>query len=322
MTTTYFDISVVICAYTEERWDDLVAAITSVQQQIFLAREIVLVIDHNPRLLEKASKHFSGVILVENRGTAGVNGSRNAGVAATKGSVLAFLDDDAIAAPEWLEQINVEFKNAQVLGVGGLIEPLWTKGRPAWFPEEFYWVLGCSYRGMPQKAAEIRNLIHCNMAVRREVWDTIGGLNDKFGHVNGQPRGCGDTEFGIRVHQHWPQHILLYAPYAKVYHRVPPGRSRWQYFCKRCKFEGRSKALLTRVVGTQIGLSSERTYTFQTLPRGILRGVAEGFLDRDLGGLLRAGVIVAGLAITTASYLAEKLRPQSKYVVVDIALQK
>ena len=308
MINALSDISVVICAYTEKRWDDLVAAVASVQQQTLPAREIVVVVDHNPLLSEKAANYLSGIILIENQGPAGANGSRNAGVAATKGSVLAFLDDDALAVPEWLEQINNELKNPQVVGVGGLIEPLWIKNRPAWFPEEFYWVLGCSYRGMPQESAEVRNLIHCNMAVRREVWETIGGLNDKFGHVGGQPRGCGDTEFGIRVHQHWPQHVLRYVPRAKVYHRVPTSRARWQYFCRRCKLEGHSKALLTRVVGTQDGLSSERTYTLRTLPRGIVRGIADGLLAHDSAGLLRAGAIVAGLAITTTGYITEKMR--------------
>ena len=41
------DISVVICAYTEDRWDDLVAAVASVQGQSESPREIVVVVDHN-----------------------------------------------------------------------------------------------------------------------------------------------------------------------------------------------------------------------------------------------------------------------------------
>src|SRR5438105_4442961 len=109
MTNILFDVSVVICAYTEERWNDLVAAIASVQQQTLPVREIVLVIDHNPRLLEKARRHLSDVILVENRGQAGANGSKNAGAAVTKGAVIAFLDDDAVATPNWLEQLVAGF---------------------------------------------------------------------------------------------------------------------------------------------------------------------------------------------------------------------
>ena len=111
---------------------------------------------------------------------------------------------------------------------------------------------------MPQKAKEVRNLIGCNMAIRRVVWEEIGGFWCQFGHVGGQPRGCGDTEFGIRIHKHWPEHVLMYTPYAKVQHHVPASRIRWSYFLSRCKFEGQSKALLSKAVGAHDGLSSER----------------------------------------------------------------
>ena len=43
-------VSVVICAYTEQRWDDTLAAVESVRDQSFANREIILVIDHNPAL--------------------------------------------------------------------------------------------------------------------------------------------------------------------------------------------------------------------------------------------------------------------------------
>ena len=90
MTNALSNISVVICAYTEKRWDDLVAAVASVQQQTLSAREIVVVVDHNSTLLEKASEVLSGVVLVENLSSAGVNGSRNVGAAVTTAPIIAF----------------------------------------------------------------------------------------------------------------------------------------------------------------------------------------------------------------------------------------
>jgi hypothetical protein len=50
-------------------------------------------------------------------------------------------------------------------------------------------------------------------------------------------------------------------------------------------------------------LSSERTYAFHTLPRGILRGVTDAIVRRDLAGLLRAAAIGIGLAATTLGYV-------------------
>src|SRR6266567_6901037 len=75
VSQTTYDISVIICAYTEDRWNDLVAAIESVQQQTLSPREIIVVIDHNPGLLERARQHASGVV-VENTGARGLSGAR------------------------------------------------------------------------------------------------------------------------------------------------------------------------------------------------------------------------------------------------------
>jgi hypothetical protein len=44
------DISVVICAYTEERWEQLKRAVASLQHQSITPREILVVIDHNPAI--------------------------------------------------------------------------------------------------------------------------------------------------------------------------------------------------------------------------------------------------------------------------------
>ena len=48
-------VTVVICAHSEDRWDDLVAAVTSVKQQTYRPAEIMLVIDHNPKLQSKSN---------------------------------------------------------------------------------------------------------------------------------------------------------------------------------------------------------------------------------------------------------------------------
>jgi hypothetical protein len=96
-------------------------------------------------------------------------------------------------------------------------------------------------------------------------------------------------------------------PSARVTHRVPAQRGQFQYFRERCYAEGLSKALVTRLVGGWDGLSSERTYTFRTLPAGIVRGILDAIRHHDLTGLGRAGAIIAGLAFTTLGYLAGKI---------------
>lgn len=297
------DISVVICAYTEERWPELGAAVRSVQKQSRPPGQIIVVVDHNPALLARARRELPGVLAIANHETPGLGGARNSGVAAARGAIIAFLDDDALAAPDWLEQLAAAYDDASVAGAGGAILPDWQAGRPAWFPPEFDWVVGCTYLGLPEEATPVRNLIGCNMSYRREVFAAIGKF--QLGY------GCDETEFCIRLRRHWPEKVLLYQPQARVFHHVPASRATWRHFRARCYFEGGSKAVVTWLQGSQAGLASERAYTLQTLPRGVLRGLADTLQGRDRAGAARAGAILAGLAVTTAGYLAGKLRVQA-----------
>ena len=311
MIRSALDVSVVLCVYTEARWDDLIESVESVKRQSAPPCEIIVVVDHNLALLERVRSSIPNVISLENRNRPGLSGARNSGVASARGAIIAFLDDDAVAAPDWLMRLSAAYDDPRVFGVGGSIVPVWSDGRPAWFPEEFDWVVGCTYRGMPQTTSPVRNLIGCNMSFRRETFEVIGGFQDGVGRVGALPMGCEETEFCIRARQHWPQRELLYEPQACVYHRVPAQRARWSYFRSRCYSEGLSKALVSRRVGAADGLASERAYTLQTLPRGVMRGIADGVLRGDPNGLGRAVAIVGGLVMTTAGYLKGVLSERS-----------
>jgi len=303
MTAQVLDVSVVICAHTEARWEHLARAVESLRGQSISPREILVVIDHNLALADRACHQLPGARVILNDGARGVSGARNSGIAAARGAIIAFLDDDALALPDWLEQLLAGYTSPSVLGVGGAIEPLWQGRRPCWFPEEFDWVIGCTYRGMPREAAPVRNLIGCNMSFRRQVFEYIGGFRDEIGRVGAQPSGCDETELCIRLRQLLPHARLLYNPLARVQHSVPAARARWNYFRARCAQEGRSKALVARLVGAGDGSATERAYTLRTLPRGVARGVFDALVGCDPSGLARAGAIALGLAITTAGYL-------------------
>ncbi len=299
--------SVIICAYTEKRWSDLVKAVESLRQQTVAPDEVILVVDHNPALLALVQSEMPDVIAVENQEENGLSGARNSGVAAASGEIIAFLDDDAVAAPNWLEELLQEYADPQVVGVGGASLPIWVHHHPAWFPEEFNWVVGCSYRGMPVTTATVRNLIGCNMSFRREVFEAVGGFRNGIGRVNTRPVGCEETELCIRANQHWPDRAIRYKPDARVFHHVPGNRTSWRYFFARCYFEGIAKAFVSRYTGAKDGLASEWTYSLQTLPAGVLRGLAHTAVNFDPVGLVRAGAIVAGLGVTATGYLVGKV---------------
>lgn len=296
--------SVVICAYTEDRWDDLRQAVASVAAQTPAPTEIIIVVDHNSSLLERVRAEIPDVRSVENDGRRGLSDARNRGVREATGSVVVFLDDDASAEPGWLAAITAPYDRPTVMGVGGSAQPVWLGGgRPGWFPQEFDWVVGCSYRGLPVETSPIRNFLGCNMSFRREAFDAAGGFDTSVGRVGTRPVGGEETEFCIRVRRTVPGADLVYEPSAVVRHSVPRGRATWSYFRARCFAEGLSKAIVGRLAGTDEGLASERRYATDTLPRGVMANVVDAIRSRKSDGVLRAAAIIAGLAVTTAGYV-------------------
>ncbi len=303
MTDALLDVSVIICAYTEERWHHLLAAVESIQQQSTPACEIIVVIDHNPALLERVRMHIPGILAIENSEARGLSGARNSGIAVARGALIAFLDDDAIAERDWLAWLSSCCADPQVLGAGGRVEPSWSSKRLDWFPEEFYWVVGCSYRGLPETRAVVRNPFGGCTCYRREVFEVTGGFRNGIGRIGSRPLGCEETELCVRAKQHWPQKVFLCEPRARIHHFVPASRTSWRYFRSRCYAEGLSKAVVAQYVGARDGLASERSYTLRTLPKGVLRGLMDAFFHLDLAGFLRAGAIISGFMITTVGYL-------------------
>jgi GT2 family glycosyltransferase len=297
-------VSVVICAHTERRWDDTLAAVGSVRGQSYAAKELMVVVDHNRPLYERLKAALPDAMVVENREQQGLSGGKNTGIAMAGGDVVAFLDDDAVADVDWLKFMIASYEERGVVGVGGLTLPKWDTRRPAWFPKEFDWVVGCTYVGMPDHRAPVRNLLGGNASFLREIFGQVGGFQSGIGRAQGKrPLGCEETEFCIRLNQQMPGAVLLYDNRAKIWHRVAAERSRFAYYRSRCYAEGLSKAMVTRSVGASDGLSSERHYSTRTLPRGVVRGLGDA-VRGDAAGAGRAGAIIAGLATVTAGYAA------------------
>jgi glycosyltransferase involved in cell wall biosynthesis len=301
-------VSVVICAYTEERWDDLVVAVGSAWAQTVEPHEVIVVVDHNPALLERARHELPGATAIENEAARGLSGARNSGVQVATGDIVAFLDDDALAAPDWLKWLTWPYGMPEVIGVGGLVEPLWPSERPRLLPPEFDWVVGCSYRGLPTQFSEVRNMIGANMSFRRDVFGVAGGFREGIGRVGRRPIGCEETDLCIRARRMMPGSEIVFEPRARVEHRVTPERARWRYFRSRCYSEGLSKAIVSRHAGREDALASERGYATRTLPRAIGRDLVAATVGGDASGLGRAAAVVAGLAITTVGYAVGSVR--------------
>jgi cellulose synthase/poly-beta-1,6-N-acetylglucosamine synthase-like glycosyltransferase len=316
--TRQVDVSVVVATYDAGRWDELDACVSALTRQTVAPREVIVVVDHNAELFERATDAFPSATVIENHHRRGLAGARNMGIEAASGSIIAFVDDDARPEPDWLERLHACFAAPSVVGAGGALLPRWANGVPRWLPREFYWVFGCSYAGLPERLAPVRNPIGANMAVRTETLKEIGGFREggageeprairSRGVVRAQGNVPDDTDLAIRVKQRWPGSTWLYEPEAKVHHTVTWERASLSYFLRRSFEEGAGKARLAGFVGSADGLSSERRHLYVVLPRGLWRGMRDLFEGDPQGGL-RALAIVVGTLSSAAGFLLTRLR--------------
>jgi glycosyltransferase involved in cell wall biosynthesis len=305
-TSPEVTVSVVVCAYTDERKELLGMSIEAILEQLCTQDQLVVVIDYNDELLHRVSTEYgSSAKVVPNTNERGICGARNSGVEASDRDVVAFVDDDAQVQPGWLEGLRQHYRDSTIAGVGGYAQPVWPTERPSWFPTEFDWVVGCSHRGLPVDLAHVRNLLGCNMSFRRSVLNDVGGFNPKIGQVGTKLLRCDETELCIRLGQMAPASRLLLDPTIKVHHWVSDERTRPKYFLRRCFYEGLSKHRLSRMVGSSIALSTERNYVITVLPRALARGLTAIIRSpgKRLTYLAQSATVVVGFATTTFGYL-------------------
>ena len=300
-------VSVVVCAYTEKRWMLTRAALDSALHQSPRPQQVLLVVDHNAGLAARARRELTGVTVLESDGTPGLSGARNTGLKAATQPVTVFLDDDAEARPGWLESLVQPYSSPDVVATGGSVHPRWPGRRPRWLPHEFDWVVGCSYRGLPETVSVVRNPIGASMSLRTSLALEAGGFDDAVGRVGTSPRGCEETELAIRLTASRPGSVIFYVPAAAVDHHVSADRLRFGYFVSRCWHEGLSKADVVRMVGSSAGLERERRHTAVVIPAALmreLRSLAAG----DAGAGMRMAATIAGLCTVVAGYFTGRAR--------------
>jgi GT2 family glycosyltransferase len=296
-------VSVVIPCYTERRWNHLVRAVDSVRNQSPRPAEIVVVVDHNPALFARACHELSGVTVLANGAARGVSGNRNTGVFHTRTPLVALLDDDAYAHPGWLAGLLAPFTDADVIGTGGAIRPEWERPRPFWMPDEFLWTVGGSAT-QPATTAPARNVWSASMAVRRDVFEAVGGFRVGFGKVGDRARPE-DTELCLRMSQasggRW-----MYVPESVIDHPVPAERNSFGFFLSRCYQEGRGKVEMSRLLGAgRRSLAAEQAYLRTTLPRAVGRALTDTVRGRGIGNMAKAGAVVSAVAAAAVGSAVE-----------------
>jgi hypothetical protein len=180
-----------------------------------------------------------------------------------------------------------------VVAVGGAPLPVYGGTRPRWMPEEFNWIFGCAYRGLPTETTEMLRVIGSTFAARRADLLAVGGFAfDVFE----------DMDISHKLLSAFPGQRIIYEPRAVVRHFVARDRLNWSYFVRRVFWVNRGKVAVMRGLGSAGNLKADREFVIKALTTGLLAGFRELWRG-DIGGPQRSFVSVAGILIAACGYV-------------------
>jgi glucosyl-dolichyl phosphate glucuronosyltransferase len=255
-------VSIVISIYSEKRFDDLVELLDRINGQSYGKHEAVIIVDENEPLYFRIMSHvtqknYYDVNVVFNPENKGLSYSRNLGIKNAIGEYVAFIDDDAVPELTWVESLVNSFA-PDVGAVAGHIVPGWENVAMAWFPKELFWMISCSYNMTPDQKGEVERGFGVNMVFRKDLFHKLGDFNEKLG-INGKKwLGGEDSDMFLRVRE--SQWKVVYAPDAKVIHKIPGDRITFRKIIKRSLAAGTSIVAMKRYRQYAIKNSTESSY--------------------------------------------------------------
>ena len=242
-------IAAVICTY--DRYDLLPKAIESLSKQTLAADKFqIIVVDNSPDHAgsEREARAFRGhdnlQWIVER--TSGLSNARNVGARATTAPLIAFMDDDAVAAPVWLEAYIAAFDKfgTAAQAAGGRVDPIWGAPRPSWLPEEMLGYVSVVNWGGAARFADAREWVAgTNIAFRRDALLAAGGFHVGLGRNKTGHALLSNDEIEVLARLGETGGRLLYVPEAVVEHLVPPDRLTQSWFRRRVAWQAVSDYL-------------------------------------------------------------------------------
>jgi glycogen synthase len=197
VTATAPRVSVVI--NTLNRRDHVERSLVALREQTYDDFEVIVVDGPSDDGTDGMLRGFRDRVRTASCRQAAVGPSRNVGIERAAGDVVAFMDDDAVARPHWLETLAAHYRDPEVAAVGGPVFDV-----PS---DAVVWRLcTCTRSGMPVTESEgpperyaepgadpFVYLPGCNMSFRRAVLAAVGGFNELLTNA------YDDAEVGARL---------------------------------------------------------------------------------------------------------------------------
>ncbi len=234
-------LSVVIPTKFES--SNLKNCLKSINNQILKPDEIlVIATSKETKKIKEIEDIFGLKVFIEKR--PGLSYSRNLGIQKSKGDIIAFIDDDAIAHKKWLYYISKSYNLKDVGIVGGMIKPIWPKNVSQLIKKSLLAREWLSLLNLGSFPFYVDRIIGCNFSLKREVFNEIGVFDTSIGKYPKLMYGGEETQYCERAAKKFK---ILYSPKAIVYHKISDKKLKLRWFVKRSYDSGFNKAKMKRV---------------------------------------------------------------------------
>ena len=268
-------ISAIICTHNREQY--LGAAIDSLLAQTLTNIEVIVVdnasTDATAEIVQQRLSDTRLQYVYEP--TLGLSSARNTGAQTATGDILAYLDDDAVASPNWLASLlEVYHANSKVAIAGGKVTLLWPPGvinPPAWLSDDLASGLGAYDLGDQVQYIKNPNLTPrgLNYSLRKTFLDSVGGFDVNLGRVGKNLLSNEELHMTqLALKRDWQ---VVYVPEALAAHNVSPARLKPGWFLSRSWWQGISECYREQVSG-RAGLAQLR-WGGERLVRGVYKTV-------------------------------------------------
>jgi glycosyltransferase involved in cell wall biosynthesis len=269
-------ISAIVCSHN--RFDYLIKAVNSLKSQILPNQYFeIIVVDNastdNTRNIQRECSFNNFKYIYEP--VIGLSQSRNVGWRNASGEYIAYIDDDAIASPDWLEKIVRVFEMIKPNPgcVCGKVKPIWEAERPDWLSDELLgqlsvvnWSDGSIFLDTKQWFAGT------NMAFPRKLLEEVGGFKTYLGRKGDKLLSM--EENLLRIQLEAKGYKCFYSPDIIINHAVTPDRLSKKWFINRAYWNGASSAI--------IDIHNLRMPIFKRYFKGIYAFLKIMFSFRDL----------------------------------------
>lgn len=267
-------ISAVIC--THNRATYLVKALKSLVEQSLPAAEYEIVVvdnastDATKAVVEQWAEQAN--IRYTYEPTLGLSYARNRGWQLAQAKYVAYLDDDGIACPNWLEKIVEVFETVIPCPgcVGGKAEAIWEADRPQWISDQLVTCLTViDWSDTPQTIPDLSQkwLVGANFAFPRKVLEEIGGFVSGLDRVGKNLLSGGDIFLEKQILK--AGYSCFYHPDIAIGHHIQKSRLEQQWFIRRYYWQGMSDAMAQSIEESLSGQQRIRAALWRLV--GLLR---------------------------------------------------